>query len=134
MSRRPIFSDGHLLVHFQILVHATPTQRKHQNQNILKMGRKKTEFCENLDQRKILNLQNEIHTKLNDIEFVENNNINNYVQQISDIFQNAAQKTFQTQNYFVRQNKNYKNGLEMNAVWQEVNITRQRQNTINIQT
>ena len=128
----PIFSDGHSLVHFQILGHASPTQRKHKKSKYNKKWEenKKTEFCENLDQGKILNLQNEIYTKLNDIESVDNNDINNYVQQISDIFQNAAQKTFQTQNYFVSQNKNDKKwfGNECRVARYEYNKAKTKHN------
>ena len=66
------------------------------------------EFCENLDKNKISNLHSEVQTKLNDIESVVKNDINNYVERISDIFQNAAQKTFKAKMYNTNQKQNDK--------------------------
>ena len=54
--------------------------------------KKKAEFCENLDQNKISELMTGLQNKLNDLESIKKNDVNNYVEQISDLFQNAAQK------------------------------------------
>ena len=66
------------------------------------MKTKKAEFCENLDQNKISELMIGLQNKLNGLETVEKNDVNNYVEQLSDLFQNAAQKTFMKKKLIIK--------------------------------
>ena len=129
-----IFSDGHSLLHFQISGRQTMSvQNKRQNKTIhAKMWdeNKISDFCENLDQSKISNLMIDVQSKLNDVESVVKNDINDFVERISDIFQKAAQNTFKKKTYNTGQKQNDKKwfGNKCRIARNEYNMAKTRQN------